>query len=327
MDQANEKPGLSERLTHVRQAAFGPRGRAAFARELGVSPSTYNYYEKGRPAPADLLAKAAQVTGADLTWLLTGAGEPYAASATASPDIGLSQPAQETVARFAASLAPSPQAAAAGAAFRALMGNVDATLPQGAKPWKPHPPQPGPNSVPIIGRTAAGILAAWEECFAGQDDPQIMERLLGHVEEGAAAHRREAVLTAADPQHDAAQPADATAWLTQLAAPTPEGITEFIDVPGLGPVEPGTFALRVDGNSMFPRLRDGDIIISNRRAEPQPGQTVLVKIRGHVGVTVKLWRPEGDTVHLIPVNEASRLTIWPKRDIAWACRVLYAVRL
>jgi SOS-response transcriptional repressor LexA len=199
-------------------------------------------------------------------------------------------------------------------------------LPQGNKPWKPHPPQPGPNSVPIIGRTAAGILVAWEEFFEGQDNPQMLDRLLGHVE-GTTAHRREVEIAAADPQHDAAQPGDATAWLTQLAAPTPEGILEYIDVPSLGPVAPGTFALRVDGNSMTPRLRDGDIIISHRQAEPQPGQTALVKIRGHIGVTVKLWRPEGDHVHLIPVNEASRLTIWPKRDIMWACRVLYAVRL
>jgi SOS-response transcriptional repressor LexA len=326
MDEAADKQGLSDRLTHVRQLAFGPRGRAPFARALGVSPSTYNYYEKGRPAPADLLARAAELTGADLTWLLTGSGVPFPTVSAGGTDTQLSHPSQEALARFQASLGSSPQAATAGAAFRALMGKVDAALPQAEKPWAPHPPEPGPNSVPVIGRTAAGILVAWEEFFTGKDEPHVMERLLGHVE-GKAAHRREVEIATADPQRDADRPSDVTAYLTQLSAPTPEGILEFLDIPSLGPVEPGTFALRVDGNSMAPRLADGDIVVSHRRAEPQPGQTAIVKIRDHIGVTVKLWRPEGDKVHLIPVNEASRLTVWPKKDIVWACRVLLAIRL
>ena len=326
MDEADGKRGLSDRLMHLRQVAFGPRRRAAFARAIGVSPSTYNYYEKGRPAPADLLAKAAELTGADLTWLLTGTGTPFPAPSVTPSDIQVSHPSREVYARFAAGVGASPQAAAASAAFRTLMGDIERTLPQQEKPWTPHPPDPDPHSVPVIGRTAAGILVAWEQFFAEDADPQVMERLLANIE-GKPAHRREAVIATADPQHDAARPGDTTAYLTQLSTPTPEGILEFVDIPGLGPVAPGTFALRVDGNSMAPRLLDGDIVISHRRAEPQPGQTAIVKIRGRIGVTVKLWRPEGDKVHLIPANEANQLTVLPRRDIAWACRVLYAIRL
>ncbi|MBE3070419.1 MAG: helix-turn-helix transcriptional regulator, partial [Planctomycetes bacterium] len=90
MARPESQTSLSERLCHLRQLVFGQRGRAAFARAVGVSPSTYNYYEKGRPPPTELLARAAEVTGADLTWLVTGRGEPFSDGTAGGCDIGLS---------------------------------------------------------------------------------------------------------------------------------------------------------------------------------------------------------------------------------------------
>lgn len=325
MSPSDTEQGISARLADLRRQVFGERGRAAFARALGVSPSTYNYYEKGRPPPADLLARAAEVTGADLGWLLTGRGEAFPAQAETACDTQLSQPARSILERFAPGGAAAPEAAAR-AAMRALLRQMESTTAAWAETWQPHRFEPTPTSIPILGRTAAGLSAAWDAFFAGKEESDVLERLIRQVE-GADGRRRPGHLSAADPHGEPAQPRDTTAFVTQLAAPTPDGVIEFLDVPGLGAVEPGTFALRVDGDSMAPRLRDGDLVVSHRRAEPEPGCTAIVRLRERIGVTVKLWRPEGDRVHLIPINEAYDPHVWLRSDMLWACRVLWLVRV
>jgi len=354
MTDPSAQPGTSARVAGLRQAVFGPRGRAAFARALGVSPSTYNYYEKNRPPPADLLARAARVTGADLTWLLTGAGEPFPQAPLEGADNRLSHPAEEIIARFAEVLAarhklehdaeaaghsgisrgsrrgleggaPRVSPNAAVAALRAILGQVEKSLPVGSA-WKASEAGLSPSAIPVVGRTAAGLLAPWEEFFAGEEDSQAMERLIAQTESLAACQRGAEVL-AADPADEPDRPADATAMLIQLSEPTADGVVEYLELPGLGPLGPGAFALRVDGDSMSPRIRDGDLVVCRRSLPPQPGQTAVVKVRGRIGVTVKLWRPEGDHVHLIPINESYPPSRLVRTDILWACRVLWVVRL
>jgi transcriptional regulator with XRE-family HTH domain len=63
---------ICERLKQVRIQVCGPRGQSHFAALLNLSPSTYNYYEKGRIPPVDVLDRAAKVTGAPLLWLIRG---------------------------------------------------------------------------------------------------------------------------------------------------------------------------------------------------------------------------------------------------------------
>src|SRR4051812_27519481 len=63
---------ICERLKQVRIQVCGPRGQSHFAALLQLSPSTYNYYEKGRIPPVDVLDRAARVTGAPLLWLIRG---------------------------------------------------------------------------------------------------------------------------------------------------------------------------------------------------------------------------------------------------------------
>ena len=325
MAPTQDDAGLSERLVRLRESVFGPRGRAAFARALGVSPSTYNYYEKGRQPPADLLARAAEVTGADLAWLLTGRGEPFPETADERGDTTLSHPAREAVARFVRTLggAPSPSVRAA---VEALVRDVEAAAPAGGRLWQPSAFAPGADTVPILGRTAAGLPADWDAWFAGESQADVLEALLARVEAGEA-HRRAASLAAPDPQVASTAPADPTAEIIQLSVPTAEGVAEFLRLPGLGRVEAGTFALRVDGDSMAPRIHDGDIVVARRDAAPRQGHTAVVRLRGHIGVTVKLWRTEGDRVHLVPINEAYDPGVFPRDVVLWACRVLWLMRL
>jgi len=314
------------RLRWLREQVFGPRGRAALARALGVSPSTYNYYEKGRQPPSDLLARAAEVTGADLTWLLTGRGVAFPERPTAGGDRVLSHPAEEAFARFAGCLPDVPTAPAARTALRSLLLGIEEAAPSPDHLWQPAVFAPTPTAIPLLGRTAAGLSASWDAWFTGNAQEDVLETLLASIE-SVAASRRPALVAAPDPQVEATRPADPTAELIQLAVPTPDGVTEFLNMPGLGHVEPGTFALRVDGESMAPRIRDGDIVVSRRGAKPLPGHTAIVKQRGRIGVTVKLWRPEGNRVHLIPIHESYDPDVLPVRQVVWACRVLWLVRL
>ena len=66
---------ICERLKQVRVQVCGLRGQSHFANLLHLSPSTYNYYEKGRVPPVDVLDRAARITGAPLLWLIRG--EPH----------------------------------------------------------------------------------------------------------------------------------------------------------------------------------------------------------------------------------------------------------
>src|SRR4051812_16039667 len=63
---------ICERLKQVRIQVCGARGQSHFAALLHLSPSTYNYYEKGRIPPVDVLDRAARVTGSPLMWLIRG---------------------------------------------------------------------------------------------------------------------------------------------------------------------------------------------------------------------------------------------------------------
>ena len=63
---------ICDRLKQVRVQVCGTRGQSLFASLLQLSPSTYNYYEKGRIPPVDVLDRASRVTGAPLLWLIRG---------------------------------------------------------------------------------------------------------------------------------------------------------------------------------------------------------------------------------------------------------------
>lgn len=64
------------------------------------------------------------------------------------------------------------------------------------------------------------------------------------------------------------------------------------------------YALRCSGDSMEPRIRDGEFIVIEPNTEPQPGDDVLLKATdGRVMVKTFLYKRE-DKIHLISVNKA-----------------------
>jgi len=67
-----DSTAICERLKAVRIQVCGIRGQSHFAALLQLSPSTYNYYEKGRVPPVSVLDRASRLTEAPLLWLIRG---------------------------------------------------------------------------------------------------------------------------------------------------------------------------------------------------------------------------------------------------------------
>ena len=63
---------MADRLRNVRILKFGPRGKSAFAKALGIPLQTYVHYEQGRIPPPDLLARIMSVARVNPSWLKSG---------------------------------------------------------------------------------------------------------------------------------------------------------------------------------------------------------------------------------------------------------------
>jgi len=67
---------IQGRMVMLREKYFpGWGGKKKFADELGISPKQYGLYEESRLAPSTVLARAADVCGINIEWLVTGRGE------------------------------------------------------------------------------------------------------------------------------------------------------------------------------------------------------------------------------------------------------------
>lgn len=65
-----------------------------------------------------------------------------------------------------------------------------------------------------------------------------------------------------------------------------------------------TYALRCRGDSMRPRIKDGEFVIIEPNHPPCPGDEVLVKAKDGRVMVKELLYVRDDTVHLMSVNEA-----------------------
>jgi transcriptional regulator with XRE-family HTH domain len=68
---------LARRLHAIRVERFGERGGPDLARRLGIPQRSWYNYEIGITAPAEVLLRFLEVTGAEPHWLLHGEGPKY----------------------------------------------------------------------------------------------------------------------------------------------------------------------------------------------------------------------------------------------------------
>ena len=333
----------------------GPRGKARFARKLGISPSTYDYYESSRIPSAELLVKIAEITQVDLRWLLTGqaggAGDGIAPQhltvRRAVKMLDNYPDAAKPLAAFldilAATLAfPAKNAAPVGGADSASQGGGVATLTPGAAtspaqhpgsvdsdalPSGPAPPDPKTGWIPILGRSAAGVPQFWDT----SDDTtglttltQLIEKHLTITAEQMDIRPGEVI---SDVQLYPHTPGEAV-QIISLRSPDDSGVSEFIAAPRIKAAYKNTFAVRIDGDSMHPEIQHGDLLILSPSIFAAANKPAVVQIRDAIGVTCKLYQPGGiaGVVNLVPINEQYPSTTVRLDDLQWALCVLGKIR-
>lgn len=304
-----ESPEICRRIAQVRLEVAGPRGKCAFASQLGLSPSTYSYYESKRVPPAQVLVRIADLGGVDLRWLLTG-------QAAGDPKVPADHPVLQRAARM---LAERQNAATPLAAFLDILAE---TLRFPEKPPAPAPARSETGSfqdtswIPVLGRSAAGVPQFWSAEDESAGLTTLNELIARHAGSG---HRAQAARASGEETDEFA------VQLIALTAPDAE-VSEFVAAAGLRACYPDAFAVRIDGDSMSPDIRHGDLVVLSPSAPAADGKPAVVQLKSQIGVTCKVFRREGQTVHLIPINEQFAPQTYPAEQVVWALRVLARVR-
>ncbi len=322
----NEK-AVIKRIARLRQDFTGARGEANFAETLGVKLSAYNRYEKDRVPPISVLLKICDLTGADIHWLLTGS---YKAAQAHQAAGGLSM---ELTTKLKMLLQRSPESAEAITAFIELLSekkHVEKKL--ASKTLLPKPDRPG--WIPIIGRTAAGLLHFWQQTNLPKPEDaiveldQLVEKYTGRAITASASG------TLALDLHVPpllTELKTRTANLIRLSAQTDDsaagGVVQFIECRQIYELFCDSFALQIDGDSMSPRINDTDIVILSPSVPAAQGHVAVAKVQDQIGVTCKLIRTTESRVHLVPINEKYRSQAVPRDKLLWALAVLCHIRI
>jgi SOS-response transcriptional repressor LexA len=334
------KNDVCARIAQLRTEVTGPRGKSAFARQLGVPASTYDYYENGRVPPADVLVRVAEVTGVKVCWLLTG-------EAHCSQQVGADDPVLQRAARL---LAKHPASAAPLQAFLEILEQTrtfpakdvegdyqsaaDPAADPSASPSGPCPStlpvdEPGGRGslgdrqraeqtwIPVLGRTAAGVPQFWQR-DQGRGVPtleQIVSRHAGRAPQQIAVGRALGEEAASD-----------VAQVVTLTQPDAADVAEFVVAGEVKERYPDAFALRVDGPSMDPDIRHGDLVVLSPSAKAVNGRAAVVQLRNQIGVTCKIYRCEGERVHLVALSDEVAPVSVESDQVIWALRVLARIR-
>ena len=324
---------ICRRITQIRTELTGQRGKSSFAQLLGLSPSTYDYYESNRVPPAKVLVEMAQVAGVDLHWLLTGQAAPETAPGAQHP----------VIVRAAKLLADNPAAGEPLAAFIQVLAEASkfpenpftadsgppdrqqpkesqavAAARRGASRPGKAPPDVHEGWIPVLGRTAAGVAQFW----SAQEDTDGLTVLNDLIKRYAQASPQRVRNVTAASQEIAPGPIQ----LITLTGPEDNELVEFVAAAALKARYRDAFALRIDGESMAPDIHHGDIVVLSPSVPASQGRAAVVQLARQIGVTCKLYRREQERVHLVPVNEQFEPQTYPADAVVWALRVLSCIR-
>ncbi len=102
----------------------------------------------------------------------------------------------------------------------------------------------------------------------------------------------------------------------------PDHVDRYITVDDVR--DANAFALEVKGNSMSPRIENGDIIIVSPKHEVRSGDICVVRVDEED--TVKRIRIDEHFVHLIPLNPEFEPMVIRKKDITFMWRVIKVIK-
>jgi len=182
-----------------------------------------------------------------------------------------------------------------------------------------------PCWVPVLGSTAAGMVHFWKDASEKWLGITELSELIARHQDGAY-RRVEAVQIGASAAYEPTLD-EGQVKLIQLTEPPEEGVSEFVECVEISRRHPDAFALRVDGDSMTPRIADGDIVVLSPSQRGRDGATAVVQLRNQIGVTCKIIRRTEGKVHLIATNEKYETKIYDEDQLDWALAVLWRIRL
>jgi hypothetical protein len=206
--------------------------------------------------------------------------------------------------------------------FLDLLEDVASEFPDVKKPLPADSWSTG-DLVPVIGSTAAGPARFWEELDQSSGGPEADRRLEELLSQNSEHAVRRSNLVMVTPDSD--QSRDVA--LIQLSQPDVLGFVEFLSCPAVKLKYPKAVSWRIDGVSMSPRHEDGDFVITSPDHPAIEGHPCVARQQGQIGVNCKIYRRDGDDVVLIPVNESLSPQRCNVKELLWAHRVLYSVRL
>lgn len=115
--------------------------------------------------------------------------------------------------------------------------------------------------------------------------------------------------------------AGAGGYFTDAGFPVGEG-WEHVELPGH--VGESAYALEVQGDSMLPLYRDGDVLVVEPAARIRRGDRVVVKtVDGEVMAKV-LQRQNAGEIELLSLNADHPDRVLPKAQVEWMARIVWA---
>jgi phage repressor protein C with HTH and peptisase S24 domain len=97
---------------------------------------------------------------------------------------------------------------------------------------------------------------------------------------------------------------------------------DLIELPGRAPE--GTYALGIQGDSMLPLYRHGDILIVDPNAPVHRGDRVVVKTTGGEVMAKVLEKQTTKAIDLLSLNPEHENRTIPTMEVEWVARVIWA---
>lgn len=116
--------------------------------------------------------------------------------------------------------------------------------------------------------------------------------------------------------------AGAGRFFTDDGMPTGGPGWEEVEFPDLSNEK--VFALEVQGDSMEPLYRDGDVLIVSPTANVRKGDRVVVRTKAGEVTAKELKRRTAKSLELRSLNEDHPDRVIPVKDVAWLARVMWA---
>lgn len=102
----------------------------------------------------------------------------------------------------------------------------------------------------------------------------------------------------------------------------PDYVDDYVTVADIK--DPQAFALKVKGQSMSPRIEDGDVVVVSPQSEVRNGDICVVRVDGED--TLKKIKMEGNYIHLIPLNPDFEPVTAKKKDVNFAWKVVKLIK-